>query len=275
LKTSINNLASQELRRRIHEIESRAGNLNIERSYPQLQNPGFELEEGGGRIIGWYPVIGSAELVQNNPHSGAQALRLKSEDATGVVVQSNLFPTPSTGQLMVSLYLRFMQQEENSQLQIVVLDQNNGRRYRRYAVLSKQQIAGTDWSHYEFPLDDVPFGQSEQLRLQFHLVGKAEVLVDDVQLYDLRFDDARRRALLKRIFAANEALERGQMIDCLRMVDDYWSRYLVEYVPPTESVEFQATKQPQATEIPKDGDIPKEKSGIGSRLRGWVPSIWR
>ena len=277
LKASVTGLAQQDLERRIQAIESRAGNLNIERPYPQLQNPGFELEDDGSRIVGWQPrqgAIGAIDLISSGSHSGARALRLKSEDEIGVAVQSHLFPASETGQLMVSVYLRFDQLDEAAQLQMVVQDQHEGRRYRRSTVLDDRQLAGAGWSRYEFALDDVPFGQDEQLRLHFHLIGGAEVLVDDVQFVDLRFDEARRRALVKRIYAAKIALEQGKVVDCLRGVDDYWSQYLVEYVPPIEGVASIATKQQSVTGAPTKPSTQEEK-GVGSRLRSWVPKIWR
>ena len=274
LKTLVTPIAKADLQHRIKEIESRAGNLDVERAYPQLQNPGFELEDGSTRILGWQPrqgALGEITLVDSGSHSGTRALRLRSEDATGVAVQSNLFPTPDTGQLMVSLFLRFDQLEESAQLQIVLQDEHQGRRYRQFATLGNTQMAGKGWQRYEFPLEDVPSDQGEQLRLHLHLTGKAEVLVDDLQLVDLRFDEQRRRALVKRIYAANIALEQGQVVDCLRVVDDYWSQYLVEHVQPRDSVASLATKQAPVTESqPKE-----EEKGIGSRVRGWVPKIWR
>ena len=274
LKVSISDLAKQKLEQRIQEIESRAGNLNIERAYTQLQNPGFEREDSSQRILGWQPrqgALGAIALVDSGSHSGSHALRLKSEDAMGVAVQSHLFPAPSTGQLMVRVYLRFDQLDEAAQLQIVLQDQHEGRRYRQFATLANRDLAGKGWQPYEFALSDVPFGEGEQLRLHFHLTGGAEVLVDDVQLVDLRFDEARQRALVKRIYAANIALEQGQVVDCLRVVDDYWSQYLVENVPPTEEVVSLASKPTPVTEpVAKE-----EEKGIGSRMRGWVPKIWR
>ena len=273
LKLTISDLAKQELERRIQEIETRAGNLNIERTFLQLQNPGFEQEDSNANIVGWQPrqgAVGEITLENTGSHSGARALRLKSEDTTGVAVQSHQFPAPDTGQLMVSVYLRFDQLDESAQLQIVVQDQYEGRRYRQFTAISDAQLAGRGWQRFELPLDDVPYGDDEQLQLHFHLTGNAEVLVDDVQLVDLRFDDARRRALVKRIYAAKISLEQEKVVDCLRVVDDYWSQYLVEYVPPTEQVTSIATKQSPVTETKAE-----EEKGIGSRVRGWVPKIWR
>ena len=276
IKTSLSDLASQELERRIHEIESRAGNLSIQRSYEQLQNPGFELQDNGLRIVGWQPrqgAVGAIGLFDDQPRSGSLALRLKSEDPTGVAVQSHRFPAPDTGQLLVSVYLRFETLDEDAELRIAVQDQDDGRRYRQFAALGAEQLDGNGWSRYEFPLGDVPFGDDEQLRLHFHLTGNAEVFIDDVQLYDLYFDEARRRALVKRIYAAKIALEQGQVVDCLRVLDDYWSQYLVTYVPPVEPVAALASKESPVT-LPEPEPAEEEK-GIGSRLRGWVPSIWR
>jgi hypothetical protein len=270
-KSVVSDLAKQELQQRIEAVESRVGNLNIERSYAQLQNPGFELEDGSLRIVGWQPrqgAVGSIALDRELPRSGKQALRLESSDATGVAVQSHLFPAPDTGQLTVGLFLRASHLDSASQLQISVQDASGGQRYHQRAVLDPTQLAGDAWTHYEFPLGDVP--ADTQLRLVFHLTGTAQVVLDDVQLYDLRFDDVRRRALVKRIYAAKLALDKGQWVDCLRVVDDYWSQYLVENVPPVEPVGLQASKQSPVAEP----EVP-EKAGLGSRLKGWVEPIWR
>jgi len=272
LQIALDDLAQRDLEQRIEAIESRSGNLNIKRPYARLQNPGFELEDSGVRIVGWQPRMGAAGAVQlddASPRSGARALRLKSEDGLGVAVQSHLFATPETGQLLVSAYLRVERMGQDARLRIAVQDQDEGRGYQKFAVLGRKQLGDGGWKRFDFALNDIPFGEREQLRLHFHLTGAAEVLVDDVEMYDLRFDEGRRRALGKRIYAARVALEQGQVVDCLRVVDDYWSRYLVEYVPPTETVALQTAKQPQ-TPVVKE-----EETGVGARLRGWVPKIWR
>lgn len=278
LSVVVAEIAQQELRQRINEIEARAGNLNVKRPYTQLQNPGFELQEGDFRIIGWQPrqgTVGAVMLDSEQSHSGNQALRLQSSDATGVAAQSHLFPCPNTGQLMVSVFLWVNQIHAGSQFRITVQDQHNGRDYQQYAVLTSNQLSGSGWLRYELPLGDVPADPDGQLRLNFHLTGEADVLVDDVELFDLRFDESRRLALIKRIHGANIALEQGQLLDCLRVVDDYWSRYLVEHVPPTGAIETLAAKPETVTEPSPSAKPTEEETGIGSRLRGWVPSIWR
>ncbi|NOY43589.1 MAG: hypothetical protein GXP26_17350 [Planctomycetes bacterium] len=275
LQVSLPELANEDLRQRIEKIESRTGNLNIERRYLQLQNPGFELEEEGVRLLGWQPRVGSAgkvEVTTSEPQSGTRAVRLQSDDGIGVAVQSHLFPMPETGQLVVSAYLKGKKMPTNARLYIALEDGSGGRTYRQYATLGGERKLDEQWARYEFPVDDLPIDSAGQMRIQFHLTGKAEVLIDDVELYDLRFDKARRGALVKRVYAAKTALDSGQVTDCLRLVDEYWSQYLVEFVPPFETETVQLAEQ---LPTPESKVEEEEKPGIGTRLRGWVPRIWR
>ena len=265
----------QDLLARIEEIESRTGNLDIQRPYPQLQNHSFELEDTGVRIAGWQPrygTTGQVELIGTNPHSGKNALRLTSRDQLGVAVQSHWFPMPETGQLAVHAFVRANQLEPTSRLHVTLEDATNENNYQKSITLGAEKPLGSDWTSYEFAVDDVPFNDSGQMRVRFHLTGKGEVLLDDVHLFDLRFDDARRGALVKRIYAAKLALEQDQVVDCLRVIDEYWTRYLVEYVPPPRSSMEQLARQPKS---PADPPAEKKKEGVGSWLRGWVPTIWR
>jgi hypothetical protein len=279
---AVDDVARAQLQQRIDEIESRTGNLNIQRPYLQLQNPGFELLGTDERIFGWQTRGGSpgaVSLAAGEAHAGNQALRLKSEDGAGAVVESHLFPMPLTGQLVVGAFVRGRDVAPDAQLHIAIEDGEDGRTYQQYATLSAEQLSAAEWTWYEFPVDDVPFDANGQMRVRFHLTGAAEVLLDDVELYDLRFDSARRGALVKRIYAAKTALEEGQVIDCQRLVDGYWSRYLVEYVPPVQTAEVSIAKQPAAPEPTSESEEvqhePKESSGFGSRLRNWMPRIWR
>lgn len=258
------------LERRIQEIETRTGNLNIARDYPQLQNPGFELDEGTARIYGWQPrkgARGAVELETSTIRSGARSLRLKSEDSVGVAVQSHLFPQPATGMLVVGLQVRAEQVAENARLAIAVESEDNGQSYRSVQTFEGAALQN-QWMPLEFVVSDLPVGDASQIRVQFHVTGEANVVLDEVALCDLRFDDGRRSELVKRVFAAKTALEEDQVVDCLRLLNEYWSRYLVEYVPPLE-------REPALAKQPTEQEPSEGKSKVGSRLRGLVPRIWR
>ncbi|MCH8839850.1 MAG: hypothetical protein IH831_04075 [Planctomycetes bacterium] len=272
-EVTVDAIAKIELQQRIDEIESRTGNLNIQRPYLQLQNPGFELIDGGERIFGWQPssgARGAISLTAGEAHTGRHALRLQSEDASGVAIESHLMPMPKTGQLVIGAFVRGRNIAADARLYISIEDGENGRNYRQFATWALDQLPNGQWSRYEFSVDDIPFDTGGQMRVEFHLTGQAELLIDDVELCDLRFESARRRALVKRNFAAKTALDEGQVIDCQRLVDGYWSRYLVEHVPPVKTVSAIVAKQPPA---PKSE--PEEPAGLGDRLRGWLPKIWR
>lgn len=269
LKIATNTIGIAYLEQKIEEISSRTGNLNIARDYPQLQNPGFELDEGTARIFGWQPrkgVNGAVEVQATTARSGAKALRLQSTDNIGVAVQSHLFALPRTGMLNISADVFASNLDESSRLMVAVETDENGEAYRRSTIYESASLPVGEWKSVVLSVHDLPVGDAEQVRIQFHLVGRGEVILDDVQLCDLQFDDQRKSELVKRIFAAKSALQEAEVIDCLRLVEGYWPRYLVENVPPTQR-EPVIAKQPEV------------KSGVGDdkkgRLRGWVPRILR
>lgn len=262
------------LEQKIAAIQDRTGNLDIERDYPQLQNPGFELEEGTSRIFGWQVRKGSVGTVavdSENPHSGERVLHLASFDELGVAAQSHLFPIPATGQLTVGAFVRIGQMSPRSRLIMAVESEDDGRTYRRFKSFAAEEFSLGKWSQCELSLTDLPVGIGQQVRVLFHVTGNADLLVDDIDLCDLRFDDQRRSELVKRVYAAKTALGDQQVVDCLRLVNEYWSRYLVEYVPPVEREPVVLAKQPPATE-----SSPQEnRQKVGGRFRRLVPKIWR
>ncbi|NOZ40289.1 MAG: hypothetical protein GXP24_08700, partial [Planctomycetes bacterium] len=271
-EVSLDSHAREYLQQRIEAIELRTGNLNIRRLYPQLANPGFELEEANG-IAGWQPLLGwqgRAEVVGTEAHSGTHALRMRSEGPAGVAIQSDLFPMPETGQLMLSGQVRGLGFSPETRLRIVFEDPNKS--YRQVATLGGEQPIGSEWSRFEFPVDDIPFRTEGQMRVQFYLTGEGEVLLDDLELIDLQFGKLHRGALVKGVYAAKTALDEGRVVDCLRLVEEYWSQYLIEYVPPVEVGTLREAKQPSKREALKSKE---ERPSLSGRLRGWVPKLWR
>lgn len=274
LRVAPNNAAHEYLARRIQEIESRTGNLNIERDYAQLQNPGFELEGGEARIFGWQPhkgVGGSIEIDTSLVHGGQRSLRLKSVDQIGVAAQSHLFPLPATGMVVFAAHVRTGELSDGASLTLAIETDEQGQPYRRTRTIPLGEEFRTQWKKCEMIVSDLPVGDAEQLRVQFHVTGKADVIVDDVTLCDLRFDDQRRSELVKRVFAAKTALDEGQYTDCLRLLNEYWPQYLVAYVPPVVSQPAVLAKQPENSP-PKTTE---ENSKSGGRLRNIIPRIWR
>jgi hypothetical protein len=269
-----NSKVREYLANRIQEIEARTGNLNIERDYAQLQNPGFELEGGEARIFGWQPhkgVGGSIEIDTSLVHGGLRSLRLKSVDQIGVAAQSHLFPLPETGMIVFTAQVRTSEANEGASLTLAIETDEQGQTYRRTRTISLGEEFSTQWKKCEMIVSDLPVGDAEQLRVQFHVTGKADVIIDDVALCDLHFDDQRRSELVKRVFAAKTALDEGQYTDCLRLLNEYWPQYLVAYVPPVVGHPAALAKQPENSTT----KAPDDSTKSGGRFRNMLPRIWR
>ena len=235
--------ALEQLAGRIGELESRTRNLNIVRPYDRLANPGFDQFDLEGSPLQWRVLLGANGVVSADTRvmrSGRASLRLASEDALGVAAASAPFPMPDTGQLLIAVFAKAAGTTPNTRLHVTLFSEGVEPPLRYHYTCGEGEPLPGDWTRYQMVLDDLPVAADAQLRLQLHLSGKGQAWVDDIQLIDLRFTDARRMELVKRLYAAKTALSEGKVNDCLRLVDDYWSRYVVEHVPP--AVQHVATK---------------------------------
>jgi hypothetical protein len=260
--------AKAELASRIQDIEGRLHSLDIERPYPQLHNPDFELGGGSDLSSGWQPRIGKSGRVDVTATADAgKTLHLTSEDGLGVAAQSQRFAIPATGQLTVRARVRGGAAASMARMYVwVECDPNLG--LEPTHMPKDEGIAlSSEWSTLEVVFDDLPLASPAQMKVQFHLVGVGEAWVDDVELFDLRFSPGLQNGLAKRMLAARMALEEGQLVDCQRLVEGYWPRYLVANLPaapvgPTTPEVRIATK-------PDDAPATQESKapGFGSRVR--------
>jgi hypothetical protein len=266
----------------IGAIEQRVHALDVERPYPQLQNPDFELAGADGLMLGWQPRIGRAGHVaidDATAATGTRALRLRSDDALGVAAQSHLFPIPGSGELTIRARVRVKDLAEDARVYAWVEFDANGTPRREYAALGEGRL-GDAWTTCEFAVDDLPLASSGQMRVQFHLAGRGEAWVDGVELFDLRFSEEQRMRFTTTLFAAKIALEKGQLVECQRLVDGYWPRYLVENVPMSASAaEELLPPEVRVATLPDDAPpadgAEGESPGIGDRLRQWTPQFFR
>ncbi len=275
-------IAKNELQHSIDEIESRARNLEIQRPYNQLHNPGFELLESDETVFGWQLRSGlpqSMRLHSETAHTGEHSLAIESVPGSNVAVESHPFPMPETGQIALALHMQVQEIAPETKVYIALQDAREESSYQQYAQIPVEQISNSEWSRFEFPVDDVPLDDEGELRIVVHLVGQGRLFIDDVELSDLKFDNARRGALVKQIYAARTALEDGKIVDCRRLLDDYWARYLLEYVPSAAAAApnlARHTASEESAETPADEQATEESSpGFTDRIKGWVPGIWR
>lgn len=256
--------AEDDLARQLDLLDARMQNLDIRRPYPELIDPGFELNDQQP-TDGWQTRRGPVGDIRYDApaYAGNHALRLASDDALGVAIQSRSFPAPETGQLIVQAAVRNATPDANVQLHFSVEYQRNGQTERQHRTFGADAPLENAWTVRELAVDDLPLDEGAELRVQFHATGHGEVWIDEVELFDLTFSSDERIELAKRVYAARTAINEGKLLDCQRHIDSYWTQRLVDNVPVPQV----ALAPPTPKVVPTD---PKAGSS-----RRWLPRLWR
>jgi hypothetical protein len=233
--------AKSMLATNIRDLHNRRAVLESPPPLSLLSNPGFELPARGNQIPGWTwsATAGDrASLDSEAPHDGKQSLHLQS--GGGVVsVRSEPFVTPQTGRLAVSIWLKVANPAEQPPLTLVLEGTPDGRPFRRTARLGQDDprfaqrvvpIPG-QWKQFIFEIDDLQPDAPAQLQFGIDLLGSGEVWLDDVQLFDLVFNDTEKTQLSTIIARADFQLNSGRLGDCLYELEGYWPRLLNAQVP--------------------------------------------
>lgn len=245
-----------ELKSRIADILWRARELKQPKPLAVLANPGFDLPKQQNLIPGWTHAKGNGVSIDLDPtisHDGQNSLRVSS---TGPVawVRSNPFPAPKTGRLSVWMWLRIRNVNEQPPLQLAVEGRLNGEPYYRPAPVGandgRWRIPPTPlpdrWQKpYLVRVDDLPTSGLTDLRVAVDLMGKGEVWVDDIQVFDLWFDETEINQLITRSGLAKWQLNKGEVVKCERFVRSYWAEFLRRHVK---------SQAPQMAEIQEPGN---------------------
>jgi hypothetical protein len=237
-----------------------------------LNNAGFEAPLRGALIPGWtVNGAGQANIVTNDVYSGRQALRLTGAGPM-VSLRSDPLPAIETGRLAVSLWMKVLDASAQPRLRLVLEGLLDGRPFYRTAPLGAWPGAvpiPAAWKQFIFAVDDLPADHVSQLRFRIDLEGTNDVLVDDVQLFDLVFNDAEKIHLNKIIALAEFQLNSGQLGDCLDELGGYWPRLLRAHVPvPPPPI---VNVPPTAAPANKQPAGPPAKPGMVDRIK----DIWK
>ncbi|MBN2293696.1 MAG: family 10 glycosylhydrolase, partial [Pirellulales bacterium] len=249
------------LDKRIRDLSVRANELRAPPLLKVLANSDFEqttpkasektdqkADERTRKIPGWLAIEQEGTLIEfmptdvakgvQKPH-GKHSLRMHS-DGPSVSLVSKPFQPPSTGRLKMFVWLRVPEAAKQPTLQWSLVGKLNGQEFSRVAVVGRtgaHPIADR-WGWYEFPINSLPLDGMSEARVRFDLFGPGEVLIDDVQLSHLEFEENELKALGKLIQTAVFQLRRHQVGDCIHLLEGYWPRFLVENVPaPAPTVE--------------------------------------
>ncbi|HEX5472719.1 MAG TPA: hypothetical protein VFW73_12585, partial [Lacipirellulaceae bacterium] len=290
--------ANAELAAKLSDMTNR--DLTAPRVYTALPNPSFEPLPHKGPLPNWRlsdsTGLATAQLDATHPQDGETSLNFRRElspltalgsnqkrpDESPVVVESDSFPTPPTGQLAMTVFARGHNLGPNTELRLV-FESSEGHNYRRAASISaaKLQQPNDQWGFFAIYVNDLPLTSRGQMRIAFELTGPGEVWLDNVKLYDLLFPlafycDAQAEILQlsKQLHAAKSAFDAHQTTDCLQILDGYWPRFILAYRPPLQPPMI-ATRpaKTESSSPPQSDERQQPAPGIGDRLKRLVPIL--
>lgn len=274
---SVPNGVRQKLERRIEDLVARVRALSNPRPLAVIQNPDFEQPPENENIAGWTasaPMGGRVALDSRFTHGGDQSVVLAGS-GQAVSITSAPFDPPSTGRLAVEVYLRATNPQERPSLRFAVEGKVQGGVFDQHGVIPVDTSAAPGgWELYRFPIPNLPTEGLSQLRVRFDLVGAGEIWIDDVQLFDLRFEGPELLELGKLVSLASVYLEKGQFVDCARLLDGYWPQFLIANVAlaaPDRPLAARPQPAPAAPAAPPVEEA--KKPGIFDSLRSYVPKF--
>ena len=186
--------AAESMAQRIRELHARAVVLRNPPPLNVLDNPGFQDKPGAtDPVPGWAVSQGRGVSVTTDTTQGhamgpgqgrqAKSARIASDGPIASLV-SQPFPAPSTGRIMMSVWLRVADASRQPELWLAVQGKRFGRDYYRYAPVGQTPAprqAGrpiaTTWGQYIVQFDDLPLDGLTQMRIRVNLMGAGEVSV--------------------------------------------------------------------------------------------------
>lgn len=273
----------QELADRVASLPQRDQLLSQANWRPPLDaldNPGFELPSPDGKQIpGWVTVErggANVRIDRTQQHGGNQSVRITSTGpAAGLVSRS--FAAPTTGRVLVSVWLRVADKTKQPSLQLTLEGDHAGEHFYRWFEIGAAPGAGqvvtpigTNFELYFFPTNDLPLEGLSQLSMRFDLIGPGAVWIDDVQLFDLAFSKQEVNSLTKLLQWAHVTLQNGKVGDCMRLLDGYWPQFLEENVPLRSRLARRS--DPSA---PPPAETPQDSPGFMDRMKGFRPKWLR
>lgn len=294
--------AAEFMREQIRNVGLRAnivGNALRLPPPPLLANPSFEAPLDSDLVIpGWVAAQGPGVVVEVEPGqegSAANSLHVASRpDQTGrasvVWVRSDPISARPTGRLRVVASIRIAESANQPKLRLAVEGKLDGQVYYRRANVGQSETADgapvtpltAKWSRINIALDDLPTSGLTELRVGFDLMGEGEVWIDDVEVYDLWFEERERNELLKSIYTAHEQLKQGRLTDCLAFIESYWPSFLREHVPLSSEPTGGAPSRPDDKTQLSGGTAlnPGKRTDRSANrwdLKNWLPTLpkWR
>jgi hypothetical protein len=240
--------------RTFKDISTRLKTLQNPKPLPVLTNPSFEQLGDRGRIPGWNSTQarGARAAAEVDPTTGRNALHFQVTDPkVSGWVRSENFPLPATGRISVLAWIRTADANRQPPLRISVDLLSGGRSVKYFyhplganfeepgqpaKELDPVKKLTQTWPQnpFLFHIDNLPVEGPTEVAIGFDLIGEGEVWIDDVQVYDLFFEEGEQEELERRSATAHHQLIIGNLAECQQYLDSYWPRFLLEFVPVAE-----------------------------------------
>ncbi|MEC7695755.1 MAG: family 10 glycosylhydrolase [Planctomycetota bacterium] len=206
------------LEKRINELADRTSQLKNRPTFDVLKNTTFETADA----IGWQAdQKGSLAVDANEAHTGQSSLRFEN-----TVVRSHPFSPPVTGRLSFSVWLK-TSEDALHPLRMGIEGKHRNQSFYRYGEIT----VGSEWKMFEYQIDDLPLADLGPLTIRFEHADQGNVWLDDIVVSDLYFSENERKELSRLITQAHFSLTEGNFVECGRLLDGYWPRFLQRYVP--------------------------------------------
>jgi hypothetical protein len=284
-RTQVDPAVDASLRESIRETRLRANLLRSPTPLDSLANASFEATPLGTReqavIPSWSSATGpgiSVGLDRRVTKEGGASLHVVSrppargEAAPVIWIRSEPIPTPATGRLAISVWLKTLDAKRQPKLRLAIEGKLDGQPYYRRANVGASedgrptQPLKEDWSPFVFPVDDLPTQGLTDLQIGFDLMDEGDLWIDHVQVFDLWFQEIERDSLLKSIALADFQVQEGKVSDSLHFAESYWPQFLRRHVPLDAA---RVATVPRPAPAP----APAEKPGMFDGIRRWVPRM--
>lgn len=272
--------AVRSIEESVADLRQRQAVLETPPQIPVLDNPGFDLPSLGNGVTGWEIVEaagGELELIEAiSPTVGEreknQAIRMTSVGSLATV-RSNPFQPPQTGRLSVAVWLRLPPSVPQPPLRIAVEGVESGEQYYRFAPVGA--AAGgrplqEGWNRFVLQVTDLPSDPNESLRLRFDMLGPGVVEIDELEVYDLVFNQEQQNELHGVLNKMEKELADGSTARVLSRLEGYWPRFLQAAVSDEQSERVaRRIARREERRMKVEDEAAEEDDGFFGRVRSW------
>jgi hypothetical protein len=218
----------------IRSLGVRAGQLSNRAPLNVLSNRSFEAWDPSTQQPQDWSLLGRRDAISVetvNVRDGKAALRIRLPSGA-LSLRSAALEPPESGRLSVSIWARVTDPQQQPRVRLVL--EVDGRVYYPWSPIGvggDDRALGKQWKEFVFRVSQLP-PVNESLKIGIEVAGTGEVFLDNVRLFDILVLDAlEHKALAQLLSAADYQRRMGMVSECLRILDGYWPRYLIDNVP--------------------------------------------